>query len=141
MLELTDNLITLSMPQLRRKWQELWNLEAHRFISRPMLEKSIRFKQAELAGHGLTTDESTRLAGLIADYKRDSPSAHQRDLKSGIRLVKTYRDKRYVVDVKDDGLFAYDGKHYSSLSQIAFTITGTNWNGWVFFGLKAKANT
>ena len=28
------------------------------------------------------------------------------------------------------------GRPYKTLSAIARTITGTRWNGWVFFGLK-----
>jgi hypothetical protein len=40
--------------------------------------------------------------------------------------------------VLQDG-FACNGERYSSLSTIAKTITGTNWNGWRFFGLKRSA--
>ena len=38
--------------------------------------------------------------------------------------------------VLDDG-FAWNGGAYASLSQVAKAITGTNWNGHRFFGLKA----
>jgi hypothetical protein len=41
------------------------------------------------------------------------------------------------VAVLDDG-FAWNGKTYSSLSKIAFAITGTRWNGPKFFGLRDK---
>jgi len=30
----------------------------------------------------------------------------------------------------------WNGTSYSSLSSIATAITGTKWNGWVFFGVK-----
>jgi hypothetical protein len=30
----------------------------------------------------------------------------------------------------------YQGRPYKSLSAIARAITGTRWNGWVFFALK-----
>jgi hypothetical protein len=36
--------------------------------------------------------------------------------------------------------FEYCDKHYGSLSEIAFVITGTRWNGWVFFGLKKRGS-
>jgi hypothetical protein len=39
--------------------------------------------------------------------------------------------------VLEDG-FAWKGKRYASLSVIARAITGTRWNGWVFFGLKQQ---
>ena len=34
--------------------------------------------------------------------------------------------------------FEYQGRPYKSLSAVARTITGTRWNGLVFFGLKAQ---
>jgi Protein of unknown function (DUF2924) len=39
------------------------------------------------------------------------------------------------VTVLHDG-YEYAGRPYNSLSAVARTITGTRWNGWVFFGLK-----
>jgi hypothetical protein len=32
--------------------------------------------------------------------------------------------------------YEYQGRPYQSLSAIARAITGTRWNGWVFFGLR-----
>ena len=40
-----------------------------------------------------------------------------------------------IVTVTADG-FEWQGRPYKSLSAIARAITGTRWNGWVFFGLK-----
>jgi hypothetical protein len=34
--------------------------------------------------------------------------------------------------------FTWNGKTYASLSQVAFAITGTRWNGHRFFGLRDK---
>jgi len=34
--------------------------------------------------------------------------------------------------------FSWDGKQYRSLSEIARAITGTNWNGPRFFGLRDR---
>ena len=41
--------------------------------------------------------------------------------------------------ILDDG-YAWNGCVYRSLSQVAKAITGTNWNGHRFFGLKAVRN-
>lgn len=46
--------------------------------------------------------------------------------------------KTYRVVVRPDG-FAYDGKTYAGLSEIASLIAGTNWNGPRFFGLRSKS--
>jgi hypothetical protein len=35
--------------------------------------------------------------------------------------------------------FAWEGKIFSSLSEIAFEITGTKWNGPRFFGLRSRS--
>jgi len=34
--------------------------------------------------------------------------------------------------------FTWNGRTYDSLSKVAFAITGTNWNGPRFFGLRVK---
>lgn len=54
-------------------------------------------------------------------------------------IVKKFKDQTIVVKVVDDG-FEYDDRRYSSLSAIAQEITGTKWNGFLFFGL-TKENT
>jgi DUF2924 family protein len=57
----------------------------------------------------------------------------------GSVLVKEYRGRTIAVRVFDSG-FEYDGRRFSSLSAIAKEITGTKWNGLLFFGLaKGKA--
>jgi hypothetical protein len=43
----------------------------------------------------------------------------------------------HTVEVVDGG-FEWRGTRYRSLSAVAKAITGTNWNGRVFFGLKAS---
>jgi hypothetical protein len=44
-------------------------------------------------------------------------------------------DRRYEVVAQSEG-FEYDGRMFKSLSAVAREITGTRWNGKVFFGLK-----
>ncbi|RED11401.1 DUF2924 domain-containing protein, partial [Parasphingopyxis lamellibrachiae] len=48
-----------------------------------------------------------------------------------------WQSKTYHVLVLDDG-FEHDGRHYTSLSQIARAITGAHWSGPRFFGLKKR---
>lgn len=52
-------------------------------------------------------------------------------------LTRLYRNREIVVTVLKDG-FEYEGQHYRSLSAIARMITGTQWNGLVFFGLAKR---
>lgn len=53
---------------------------------------------------------------------------------SGTELVRQYKGRDIVVTVLEDGFF-YEGERYRSLSAIAKVVTGTNWNGFDFFGL------
>ena len=62
-----------------------------------------------------------------------------RRIKPGSELVRTWKGKSYRVMVMTDG-FAHDGRTFTSLSEIASEITGTNWNGPRFFGLRSAVN-
>ncbi len=57
-------------------------------------------------------------------------------LKSGALLVREWNGGLERVMILDDG-YAWNGCVFRSLSQVAKAITGTNWNGHRFFGLKA----
>ena len=57
------------------------------------------------------------------------------DLKPGALLVREWKGKLERVTVLEKG-FAWNGKSYASLSQIAKAMTGTAWNGHRFFGLR-----
>ncbi|WP_155756355.1 DUF2924 domain-containing protein, partial [Streptobacillus moniliformis] len=59
------------------------------------------------------------------------------DLKpiAGTRMIREFRGIEHTVTVLQDG-YEWQGRPYKSLSAIARAISGTRWNGWVFFGLK-----
>lgn len=123
--------------ELKEKWKSLWGITPHKFIGQAMLEKSIAYKEQELLGEGLTKQHKERLDILVKQYKRN-PNCFddgRTPLKPGTRLVKNWQGKRHTVLVKSTG-FDYNGTHYRSLSTIANTITGSRWNGYLFFGLK-----
>ena len=52
-------------------------------------------------------------------------------------LVKDWGGERHEVTILADG-FQYRGQRHASLSGIARLITGTNWNGLRFFGLRSN---
>jgi len=70
------------------------------------------------------------VTGIVSDHDSRLPMP-------GSIIVKEYRGKTLVVRVLDDG-FECGGGRFASLSAIAKEITGTKWNGFLFFGL-AKA--
>jgi hypothetical protein len=128
-----------SLPELRKKWAQCWGMEPHARIGRGLLEKSLEFKLREASGCGLSAEQQRRLDHLITTYKRNPKNFNEgsSELKPGVRLVKNYKGEHHSVLVCADG-FEYREKYYGSLSEIATVITGTRWNGWVFFGLKKR---
>ena len=54
----------------------------------------------------------------------------------GTYLEREYKGRRVIAKVLDGG-FEFDGEIYRSLSAIAHEVTGTKWNGFLFFNLTA----
>lgn len=129
------DLQTLSLDELRARWTEEWGLEPHARIGRSMLEKSLVLKTQS----NLTREQQARLDQLIKQYKRN-PKCFDEEctaLKPGTRLIRNWKGTRHAVTVKANG-FDYQDQHYTSLSQIANDITGSRWNGRLFFGIKKQ---
>jgi hypothetical protein len=70
--------------------------------------------------------------------KPNGKNALPRRIKPGAVLVREWKGRSHRVMVLAHG-FAYDGKTFGNLSEIAVLITGTRWNGPRFFGLRATA--
>ena len=52
-------------------------------------------------------------------------------------ITRNYKGAELQVTVRVDG-FEYEGRVHPSLSAVAKAITGTHWNGFLFFGLTKK---
>jgi hypothetical protein len=57
------------------------------------------------------------------------------EMTAGTILTRNHKGREVRVTVLDNG-FEYDGRWFKSLSAIAREVTGTQWNGKLFFGLK-----
>jgi Protein of unknown function (DUF2924) len=55
----------------------------------------------------------------------------------GTILRRSWKGKTILVEVLPKG-FRYENRPYPSLSNIAYEIAGTRWNGFAFFGLMRK---
>lgn len=64
--------------------------------------------------------------------KKITPDADPRRPLPGTSLEREYKGKTIIVKVAEDG-YDYNGRRYRSLSAIAKDITGTKWNGYLFF--------
>ena len=59
--------------------------------------------------------------------------------KVGSIITKIYKGKKIHVKFLGNG-FEYAGRQYRSLSAIAREVTGSIWNGFLFFGLTQRPN-
>jgi hypothetical protein len=57
--------------------------------------------------------------------------------KPGTQLIRSWQGKTHTVTVQESG-YQYESRRYRSLSEIARHITGTQWSGPLFFGLKPR---
>ena len=127
-----------STPDLKAQWRELFDSEPPPF-NRRYLESRLAYRIQELAYGGLKPETVKRLEALgeQLDGGDRKKSRIRADLTPivGTRLIREWKGVEHVVTVTADG-FEWQGRPYKSLSAIARAITGTRWNGWVFFGLK-----
>lgn len=59
-------------------------------------------------------------------------SSERSRVTSGTTLTRRYKGRTLEVLVRDDG-FEYEGQVYRSLTAVATAITGSHWNGNLFF--------
>ena len=72
-----------------------------------------------------------------AEANSAAPDRDPRLPAPGSVITRTYKGAAYQTTVLEDG-FEYQGQRYRSLSKIAREITGTNWNGFLFWGLQKR---
>lgn len=137
-----DQLPTTPITDLRIRYRELFRAEPPKAFGPDLLRRSIAYRIQERAYGGLPSSTRRLLDQLVkaATAKPNGRLLLPWRIKPGSELVRTWKGKSHRVMVMADG-FAYDGKRFTSLSEIATEITGTRWNGPRFFGLRTKEGT
>ncbi|OJU24555.1 MAG: hypothetical protein BGN91_07820 [Nitrobacter sp. 62-13] len=129
---------TTPTPKLKEEWRELFDTEPPPY-NRRFLEHRLAYRIQELAYGGLKPETIERLEALAEDLDGGDPNRRRQPAKdrpiAGTRLVRGWQGVEHCVTVRDDD-FEYQGRPYKSLSAVARAITGTRWNGLIFFGLK-----
>jgi hypothetical protein len=145
-------LLGLTTSGLKKKYLEVFGEES-RSSNKQYLVRRIAWRmQADVQG-GLSerarqriveiADDRDLRTRLPADFSaRDAwalaRSRHDwRIPRPGTLLTRRFNQRQIVVKVLDDG-FEYESRQYPSLSAIAREITGTRWNGLLFFGLTER---
>jgi hypothetical protein len=129
---------TTTTPDLKAMWRQLFETEPPPY-NRRFLESRLAYRIQELVYGGLKAETVKRLKAIAEDLDGGDPARRRRPAKdrpiAGTRLIREWQGIEHCVTVRDDG-YEYQGRPYQSLSALARIITGTRWNGWVFFGLK-----
>jgi hypothetical protein len=133
-------LSTAPTPALKAKWRELFETEPPPY-NRRFLESRLAYRIQELAYGGLKPETRERLRELGEQLDGGNISIRKRRADdrpiAGTRLIREYQGVEHCVTVRLDD-YEYHGRPYKSLSAVARSITGTRWNGLVFFGLKSR---
>ncbi|NOX72206.1 MAG: DUF2924 domain-containing protein [Alphaproteobacteria bacterium] len=131
---------TAPTPELKAQWRELFETEPPAF-NRRYLESRLAYRIQELAYGGLKPETVRRLEmlGEQLDGGNIILRRIRADLKpiAGTKLIREWLGVEQTVMVLADG-YEWQGRPYRSLSAVARAITGTRWNGWIFFGLKSR---
>jgi hypothetical protein len=149
----------MSVPALQKTYREVFGEETRSWHKQYLFRRIAWQMQAQSEG-GLSA-EAVRRAAEIADdadlrlggpkgfwswpeqtKPKEKPShsqSHRDDRlpQPGSLLTRRHHGKDVVVRVLEGG-FEYQSRHYRSLSAIAREVTGTRWNGLLFFGLAER---
>lgn len=124
---------SLKIDDLRALWRKTFKKEAPQALTKDLVARMLTWRLQEQTFGGI--DRAT--LKILELYAKGQPAEAQRPrrLKPGTELVREYQGERHTVIVMTEG-FAWRGTTYKSLTTIAKAITGTNWNGPRFFGLR-----
>jgi hypothetical protein len=145
----------MSPAQVREKYLEVFG-EPTRSGNKDFLAKRLAWRIQSLVEGGLTDRARRRAAELARDadirltIPRIPPIGRPADQSGtlaparrdrtlpipGTVLTRQYRGRLIQVTVLPKG-FEWDGQVYRSLSGVAKAVTGSHWNGPLFFGFKA----
>jgi hypothetical protein len=142
----------LTTAQLQRKYCELFGQQSHsnhkNYLFRrvawrvqALVEGGLSERARQYAGE-IVSDADLRLCApqtLLGNSPtaRVAPASRPPDPRmpaAGTQLIKEYKDQTLTVTVLEDG-YQFEERLYKSLSAIARQVTGTQWNGYLFFGL------
>jgi len=157
-----DELSRMTVGQLRQKYLEAFGEES-RSNHKQFLFRRIAWRIQALAEGGLSERARRRALEIAndADLRIRAPKTKFGDVTldpklsisrkvasasdprlppPGTYLEREYKGRRVIAKVLDGG-FEFDGEIYRSLSAIAHEVTGTKWNGFLFFNLTATEET
>ena len=132
-----DEIGGLGLNALKEKFRDLYGFSPGK-TNTQNLRKRLAYRIQEISLGGLSDRDRAMLAA-IADgdpLSNLTGGKGKHPVIQGTRFSREWKHKLYEVIANGDGTFEYDGDNYASLSAVARKITGTRWNGKLFFGVK-----
>ncbi len=132
----------LDLQAMRARWHTVLGKKAPAHVPKHLLLRMVAYRlQADVLGD--LDDKSRGILDRTASPEQagqEAAAAKHRtySVRPGSVLGREWNGQLHRVAVLDGG-FVWDGKTYPSLSQVAFAITGTRWNGPRFFGLRDRS--
>ena len=138
------HLRSLDLLGLQRRWQSVMGRPAQKHVPKHLLFGILvyRIQADELGDLDTGTVQLLKRAAIVQSSDEVLPlvaaqNQRKQAMVIGTVLTREWNGQFHRVMVVEGG-FAFEGKTFDSLSKIAFAITGTNWNGPRFFGLRAR---
>jgi hypothetical protein len=152
-----EELATSKIPVLKKRYRELFGEES-KSSNKQFLFRRIAWRLQANAEGDLSERARCRAADIADDRdlrvrapnefvarpesgsplsQRTGPPKDYRLPGPGTLITRRLGDRQIVVKVLTDG-FEYESRRYRSLSAIAREVTGTRWNGLLFFGLTER---
>lgn len=129
----------LSHPELKARWNELYEVPCPPHMSRKFLLRAVAYRIQESAFGGVENSTKRRMEKMAADVAAGKPiKPRTAKIKPGTRLLREWNGTAHEVIVLESAV-QYRGKIWPSLSAVAREITGARWSGPRFFGLKEVA--
>jgi len=145
-VEEINELRSMAVPELVTRYEEVFG-KLPRIKNRDHLWRRLAWKIQEQRFGGLPGPARRVLNALMAEIelpvqaKKNAVSGHvgasHAGLAVGTSLVRQWHGREYRVRVVDGG-FELEGVVHKSLSAVAKSITGTAWNGHLFFGIRKR---
>src|ERR1700722_15043144 len=152
-----EELQDIKIPALKKRYRELFGEES-KSSNKQFLFRRIAWR-LQANAEGDLSERARRRTSDIADDRdlrirapkefvvrpefssgsvdRTRPPKDSRLPGAGTLLTRRVGNRQIVVKVLIDG-FEYESRRYRSLSAIAREVTGTRWNGLLFFGLAER---
>ena len=127
----------LSLFELRHHWKMLFGHPAPKSLRRNFLARAVAYQMQVEAYGGLSVGTKRRLREIANAVRNGDANAipGSSRIKPGTQMIRQWQDTTHTVTALAEG-FEWNGRTYKSLSAVANAITGTNWNGFAFFGIK-----